>query len=107
MTLVFLVFANTVASTAIAGDDHTFRATLTNYVGTFHTDGGAMVTIHSDGTMAHIVDDMFSQANRRVSPALGVWGESGKNEIKVTWARFATEEFGDNFPANSLILRIS
>ena len=66
-----------------------------------------MVAIRSDGTMEHVVADMFSRDDRRVGPALGVWGRSGKNEIKVTWVRFATEQYGDNFYPNGQTTRMS
>lgn len=102
--------SNSIASGHLSGpfpDEKPSSATPSMFVGTFYTDGGAMVTIHSDGTMEHIVDNMFARGDRGVTPALGVWLQSGGNEIKVTWLRFATEEFGDNFSPNGLISRVS
>ena len=107
LALELMVCACVFATTAIAGEGSSSKATPSKYVGTYYTDAGAMLTIHSDGTLAHIVANMFSRDERRVTPALGVWRQIGKNEIKVTWVRFHTEQFGDNYSPNGLIQKLS
>lgn len=109
MTLLLLVATAALATASMAENHNASKAAPSKFVGTFYSDGitGAMVTVHSDGTMEHIYTDMFARGNRRVTPALGVWRQSGDNEIKVTWVRFATELFGDNFSPNGLISKLS
>ena len=80
------------------------------YVGTYYSDNGQMVTLHSDGTQTTLSASMFSddptvRGGRRTTIAQGVWRKVGKNEIQITNIRFYTESFGHNYQPNGVILK--
>lgn len=110
--ITLMVVAAFFSIAAAVGDNDVFRskAKYMKYVGTYYTDNGQMVTLHSDGTQITVQAGMFSEDSslggmRRRTPALGVWRKVGENEIQITNIRFYTDSLGSNYQPDGLIFK--
>ncbi len=107
--ITLMVVAAFFSTAAAVGDNDVFRskAKYMKYVGTYYTDSGQTVTIHSDGTETTVQASMYSRTDlggeRRTTPAQGVWRKVGKNEIEITNIRFITDTLGSEYQPDGLI----
>ena len=115
MAFVMLVFTATIAPTSTAGDGNNSKPAPMKFVGTYYglSGAGALVTLHSDGTMSAVSSDMFSDdlsnsfQGRKATPSRGVWQVIGENTVRVTAIRFLTEASGHNFVPDGVIMKNS
>ncbi|MEH6617658.1 MAG: hypothetical protein V7699_07445 [Porticoccus sp.] len=114
LLLLAVTAALSTASISTNYGEKSSQAAPALFQGTYYTvnDGtiGGTITFHSDGTVSSIVADMFGFAEgrqfRRSTPSQGVWRKVNNNSIQVTTTVFFTEQNGDHYDPDGLIVKV-